>query len=302
VTALLFLIGVHSVAQVAQVNSLVSVCVNQSTGAMRMLLGAAAPSPASCSAGEQFLQWVVQTPPGAQRTARPLALNGSKGNNGLRRELIAYYEPQGSGAVNQAQGTTGNSGGSIPPNQRGAYGPNGTFVPVPHNEGANAENTSVLGEVTTVYAPFQVRDRTTGKVLAQIINNGKGGRIQMLDANGTLVATIGTSPAGTGSVAAYHANDVVGLTYPPNARYGALQMFSSGQRVAELAPGVMNQMGLRIFNPSGVEVVTLENLAGGFGGGGLMIHNAIGGSAATIAPNKDGVGIFHGITIPMPLP
>ena len=53
----------------AQTTGVLSVCVKTSDGSMRMLLGAAAPSPASCSAGEQFTQWVVQTPPGAQRTA-----------------------------------------------------------------------------------------------------------------------------------------------------------------------------------------------------------------------------------------
>jgi hypothetical protein len=33
-----------------------------------------------------------------------------------------------------------------------------------------------------------------------------------------------------------------------------------------------------------------------------MIHNINGGVAATILPNHSGVGIFHGITIPMPMP
>ena len=140
-------------------------------------------------------------------------------------------------------------------------------------------------------------------MLAQIIDNGKGGRLQMFDANGALVATVGTSPAGTGGVAAYNAGALVGLGFPPGARYGTLQMFSSSnQRVGELGPGNMNQMGLRIFNPSGAEVVTLENLAGGFGGGGLIIHTSAGGVAATILSNHSGVGIFHGITIPMPVP
>ena len=163
-----------------------------------------------------------------------------------------------------------------------AYGPNG-FVPAPGDT------------VTTLYAPLLIKERTTGKVLAKIINNGKGGRMELGDANGYMVAAIGTSPAGTGSVAAYHATDVVALGYLPSAVYGGLQTYESGKRVAELAPGKNGQMGLRIFNPSGAEVATLEDLPGGSGGGGLMIHNATGGSAATIATGKNGVGIIHGI-------
>ncbi len=46
----------------AHVNSVVSVCVNQSNGAMRMLLNSI-PSP-PCSAGEQFVQWSIQGPQG----------------------------------------------------------------------------------------------------------------------------------------------------------------------------------------------------------------------------------------------
>jgi hypothetical protein len=153
----------------------------------------------------------------------------------------------------------------------------------------------------TVYAPFVVRDRATGKVLAQIINNGKGGRLEMSDANGNMVAAIGTSLGGTGSVAAYHATDVVGLGYLPGAVYGGLQMYEAGKRVAELAPGKNGQMGLRIFNPAGVEVATLENLSYAPGGGGLMIHNATGGPVAWITPNADGtLGIVHAVTLPMP--
>ena len=324
VTALLLLIGVHTVAQVRQVNSLVSVCVNQSTGAMRMLLGAAAPSPVSCSAGEQFTQWVVQTPPGAQRTARPLALNGSNSDHGLRRELTAYYQPQGSGAGNQGQGTGGNSGGSTPQNQSGAYGPNGTFVPSgagnqgqgtggksggsipPNQRGAFGPNGFIPAPgdtVTTLYAPVQIKERTTGKMLAQIVNTGKGGRLELGDANGYMIAAIGTSPAGTGGVAVFHGADTASLAFAPGEPHGAVQILSSGQRVAELAAGKNGQMGLRIYNPAGVEVATLENLSYAPGGGGLMIHNAAGGAVAWITPNKDGtLGVVHAVTVPMPVP
>jgi hypothetical protein len=323
VTALLLLMAAHAGAQVAGVNSLVSVCVNQSTGAMRMLLKASADT-ANCSAGEQFIQWLVQTPPGTQHTAEPRAFDGSKGgerlrqlagcaraadmtvgvtfgDNGWRRELVAYSEPQGSDDGNQAQATEGNSGANAQPDQRGAFTSKGELVPPKDKSGD--EQTNFTGQVDVVYAPFQVRDRTTNKVLAQIINNGgKGGRLQLFDASGALIATIGTSQAGTGGVAVLHSGGLVGLGFRPGARYGTMQILGPDRvRVAELGSGNKDQMGLRIFNPSGTEVVTLEDLAGGFGGGGLMIHNAIGGSAATIAPNKDGVGIFHGITAVMPI-
>jgi hypothetical protein len=33
-----------------------------------------------------------------------------------------------------------------------------------------------------------------------------------------------------------------------------------------------------------------------------MIHDSAGGVAATILPNHSGVGIFHGITVPLPMP
>jgi hypothetical protein len=154
--------------------------------------------------------------------------------------------------------------------------------------------------VTVVYAPFQVVDRTTKKVLAQIIDNdGKGGRIQMLDANGALVATIGTSLHGTGGVAAYNGTAGVAIGFPSgNGGLGGLEVYAHGsQRVAEFAAGNKGQMGLRIFNPSGAEVVTLEDLPGGSGGGGLMIHNAAGGSTATIATGKNGAGLIHGILV-----
>ena len=73
-----------------------------------------------------------------------------------------------------------------------------------------------------------------------------GGRMELGDANGYMVAAIGTSPAGTGSVAVYNAGAVVGLGYPPDHVYGTLQIFSGGKRVAELGPGKMGQGGRRM--------------------------------------------------------
>jgi hypothetical protein len=153
--------------------------------------------------------------------------------------------------------------------------------------------------VDIVYAPFEVRDRTTNKVLAQIINNGKGGRLQMLDADGSVVATIGTSLKGPGAVAIYNREiGLVGLSFDEGASAGDLSILTpSYKKIADLAPGDKGQMGLRIYNPSGAEVVTLEDLPGGSGGGGLMIHNAAGGPTATIATGKNGAGLIHGILV-----
>jgi hypothetical protein len=342
VTALVLLIGAHTGAQVAQVDSLVSVCVNQSTGAMRMLLKASL-VPANCSAGEQFIQ-LVQTLPGTQQAGGPRALNGSNSDHGLRElarhhgeagitgggtpgdyalRRVAYYESQGSGADsgsgtgNQPQGTGGNSGASAQGDQSGAFTSSGKLVPSEQGDQSGAftssgklvpgkgkpvervgyEQTNFPGQVDIVYAPFEVRDRTTKKVLAQIISNGGGGRLQMLDADGSVVATIGTASQGTGAVAVYNKEvGLVGLGFTGGAVAGEVSILTpSYKKIAQLAGGNKGQMGLRIFNPSGAEVVTLEDLPGGSGGGGLMIHNATGGSTATIATGKNGAGIFHGI-------
>ena len=366
VTALLFLVGTHTGAQGAQDYSLVSVCVNQSTGAMRMVLKAS-PLPANCSADEQFIQ-LVQTPPGTQQTGGPRASNGSRsdhgfwelagrhgeagitgggtpGDNAVRR--VAYYASEGSGADsgsgagNQPQATPGNSGGSTPPNQAGAYGPNGTFIPAPAPTGGNSggsippnqrgawgpngftpapgptggksggstpqnqSGASPGAYATTLYAPLVIKDKATGQRLAQFVNTGKGGVWQIGDAKGNLVASIGTAPSGMGGyVEALDLDAVIRFGWATEHVYGTFQIISgSGRRVAELGPGKNGQVGLRIFNPAGVEVATLEDLSGAPFGGGLMIHNAAGGAVAWITPNSDGtLGIVHAVSIPMPVP
>lgn len=305
VSAVLLLIGMHTEAQVAHVNGLASICVNRSTGAMRMLLKAP-PIPANCSADEQFMQWAVQTPLEPRGTAGSRGFSGSDGDQAAllpvgaasagyaaRPELISYPESRsatvGSNDANSEAGPQGN--------QTGGFTSNGKLVP---SGPPSQEQTTFAGQVTIVYAPFQVRDRATNKVLAQIVDNdGKGGRIQVFDAGGAFIAALGTSRSGTGSVGIFKSNEIVGMGFPEGAPHGTVQIYSQGSRLGELGPGSNGQMGLRIWGSAGgPEVMTVESLKDG-SGGGIMIHNAIGGVAATIAPNKQGIGVFHGISIPL---
>jgi hypothetical protein len=80
-----------------------------------------------------------------------------------------------------------------------------------------------------------------------------------------------------------------------------LEFDAGGQKAAEIANGLKGTIGFRIFDGA-AELISLEQLPGGYGGGGLRIGNAAGGTAATIAPRKDGVGVFYGFTLPMPIP
>lgn len=80
-----------------------------------------------------------------------------------------------------------------------------------------------------------------------------------------------------------------------------LEFDAGGAKAAEIANGLKGTIGFRIFNGA-AELISLEQLPGGYGGGGLKIGNATGGTAATIAPRKDGVGVFYGFTLPMPIP
>jgi hypothetical protein len=80
-----------------------------------------------------------------------------------------------------------------------------------------------------------------------------------------------------------------------------LEFDAGSKKVAEIANGNKGQIGFRIFDGA-AELISLEQLSGGYGGGGLKIGNATGGTAATIAPRKDGVGVFYGFTLPMPIP
>jgi hypothetical protein len=78
---------------------------------------------------------------------------------------------------------------------------------------------------------------------------------------------------------------------------GRLTYAELGKKTAELANGDKGQMGLRIWNGSNREVVTLESKPDETGG--LMIHNAAGGPAASISVTNN-LGFFYGVSLPMP--
>lgn len=286
VSALLLLFGVHAEAQVAPVNGLVSVCVNQSTGVMRMLLGAGAPSPASCSAGEQFMQWNLQGPRGPQGIQGEQGLKGDKGDNG-------------------AKGDPGKNGGNGDPGKVGAQGPSGPQGPAGPPGSASSASGSASAN-NTVRAPFRVVNQA-GKPLLQVNDDGKGGDVVIFGSSGALAARFGANGGtGDGDMNLYSVSDpstAVRLGIEPYSGTGAFEIDTKGKKAAEITTGTKGTMGLRIWNPSGAEVVTLEDRADAPEGGGLEIHNAMGGAVAWIVPNKDGTsGIFYGITIPMPLP
>ena len=159
----------------------------------------------------------------------------------------------------------------------------------------------------TVRAPFRVVDQA-GKTLLEVTKDGKGGQVKVFSSNGALVVELGTGTAvGNGYVATLSASDfhTRAMLGVDTTGTGRLEFETQGHKAAEIATGTLGTMGLRLWNSSQREVITLEDVQTGedtTGGGGLMIHNSAGGVAATILPNHSGVGIFHGITIPMPMP
>src|ERR1700693_1760766 len=74
-TCVLVLMGTATAVRAQGPNNVISVCVNQSNGAMRMLLNSI-PSP-PCSAGEEFVQWNIQGPQGLPSPAM-VARTGSR--------------------------------------------------------------------------------------------------------------------------------------------------------------------------------------------------------------------------------
>jgi len=122
---------------------------------------------------------------------------------------------------------------------------------------------------------------------------------RVFDASGDVMAEVESSARNDGHASFYdnHGN-AVSLGF---ASLGyRLEFDSGGNKDAEIAQGTQGTIGFRIYG-AGAELVSLERLPGGSGGGGLRIGNATGGAACAIAPNKDGVGVFYGLTLPMPI-
>ncbi len=366
-TCVLVLLGTAAAVRALEPNNVISVCVNQSSGAMRMLLIASVPTPKNCSAGEQFMQWNIR---GLRGVKGPKGERGEDGKNGEEGKpgpagLAGPRGPRGRPASPRlstvsfsATGSKNNvvtapfrvvnasgktiakifedvGGGTLDLYNKSGSG-NAKVGIDPVGNGA-VELFPKSGEQAEVGIGFWGMGESAG--LMEILRNGKkvaemgidhdtdqpavniwnedeekvvylgahstshGGLILMNDRNGQNVAQMGVSPAsGNGGLLFKSPDDSAHLLLALDMnRQGHLEFSQSGLKTAELAPGNKGTMGLRIFNESHQEVVTLEEIPSGeaAGGGGLEIHNASGGTAATIVPNKDGVGVFHGITIPL---
>ena len=159
----------------------------------------------------------------------------------------------------------------------------------------------------TVRAPFRVVDQA-GKTLLEVTNDGKGGQVKVFSSNGASIVDLGAGTTlGNGYVATNSASDSSTRTLlgVDQKGTGRLEFDTQSQKALEIATGKLGTMELRIWNSTQAEVITLEDVQTGedtTGGCGLMIHNSAGGVSATILPNDFGVGVFHGITIPIPMP
>jgi hypothetical protein len=289
---LLALLASATTARAQEPNNVVSVCVNQSNGAMRMLLTPSVPTPANCSAGEQFMQWNMHGADGAKGLQGEKGPKGDKGDKGPKGDA----GKDGQDGKDGEQGKQGIAGPAGPQGKEGPQGPPG-LAGGGHGVGGS-------GSGSTFQAPLQVTDKGGHVIFA--VDAGPGGSYaSFFNTSDQILLQLGVSPAtGKGSLIMMNpTHDAKMLMWMDPNSEGHLEFSHSGLKTAELAPGNKGTMGLRIFNKSHQEVITLEEMPSGegAGGGGLMIHNASGGDAATIAPNKDGVGIFHGITAVMPI-
>ena len=276
---LLLFLGTSALAQ--QYANAVSVCVRQSDGSMRMLLKRL-PSP-PCLSGEQLVQWGLVGPEGKGGKDGKQGPIGPPGPAG----------PAGKDGKDGEDGKNGKVGKQGPPGPPGAQGPSGLSA-VP----GSGRGTGPSGPF---YVPFRVITRD-GKEIFEVNADSAGGYAIFRDVQGKNVAQIGVGETSKNGVLALYnpsgnATVLLGLDRPGQ---GHLEFGFLGKKTVEIAPGDKEQMGLRIWNPSTLEVITLEAMPDG--NGGLMIHNKNGGFAATITPNKDGVGVFHGITLPVIAP
>jgi Collagen triple helix repeat (20 copies) len=182
---------------------------------------------------------------------------------------------------------------------------------------------TVLGEDAGVgFGGVQVQDRSGAeKVKFGFKHDGGGGVVQIIDNNrktmemgydtntglpgfgiwntsGQKVVTLQNSVAENGFLKLSDVSGQKDVAVGIDEQFmHRLQFSTRGLKRLELAPGDKAQPGLRIWNDAEREVVTLEQKPDG--SGGLRIGNVIGGTAATIGINKNGVGVFYGITLPL---
>jgi hypothetical protein len=319
-TGLLVLLGTATAARAQEGNGVVSVCVNQSNGALRMLLTPSVPTPANCSAGEQFMQWNMHGAEGAKGPQGEKGPKGDKGDKGPKGDAGKDGQ-DGKDGKDGEEGKQGIAGPAGPAGKEGPPGPPGSPAGGGHGGGLSG---------STFQAPLRVTDKAGHVVFEVEADEKSGGYASFKNASGQVIIQLGVSPGasngalmvmnnGTGqAVAELGVSSATGngglMFMSPDGvahlwlaldvnRQGHLEFSQSGLKTAELAPGNKGTMGLRIFNESHQEVITLEEMPSGVGagGGGLMIHNSWGGDSATITPLENGVGVFHGVTAVMPV-
>jgi hypothetical protein len=286
--ALILSLGAFAPAR-AQTTGVISVCVKTSDGSMRMLLGAAAPSLASCSTGEKFMQWNLQGPRGSQGIQGEQGLKGDNGDKGAKGDP----GKDGGDGDKGDPGKVGEQGPLGPQGPRGPEGPPGLSAgPGSSRSGAATGNK--------VQAPFQVVNAAGNVIFDVGETSGGAGDVRIYNSNGARVLEAGASTKNNnGGLSVFNSsgNSLATLTVQADGS-GRLSYTVLGRKTAELASGDKGQMGLRIWNGSNTEVVTLESKPDGTGG--LMIHNSQGGMAAMISVNKNNLGVFYGLSLPLP--
>ena len=292
-TAICFLLLMPCASAWAQA---VAVCVTTSSGAMRMLLNTT-PSAANCLASEKYVQWNAIGPTGPEGAPGPAGPQGAKGPPGP----AGIAGNSGSDGEDGKEGPPGPAG---PPGPPGAIGPSGAALrPGPSGAGTSAGAGAGAGGATTVRAPFTVLNSAgTPIFILRERSDNKGGDAQIFAADGSLLADIGVGASGSAGFLIKSQDQSKAVVLRTDQQFPDLQFTSRGRLrpLMQLGPEPTGSMGLRIWNGTEQIVIRLEEMPNA--GGGLWVGNKMGGTAATIAPNDSGVGIFHGITLPTNFP
>jgi hypothetical protein len=138
----------------------------------------------------------------------------------------------------------------------------------------------------------------TTKDVVDINNSPRGGVVRFYDEDGEEIVFVGAGQSGNGGLMLERSDQAQTIIMGVNKNVPWMEFAVKGRSspAMQLGPGDAGNLGLRIWNTANKEVINLEEMP--LGDGGIWIGNVNGGTAATIAPNKDGVGIFHGITLP----